>query len=1534
MPDFEQMRAALKRARNDLAAKQTELDKARHARAHLELQVKEAQRTQSPRDADDVIRLESRLKEAHADETNLLEQMQALKNQITERENVYSDASDPREAITNWSGETPILLFPVRLETRFKHIDGGEGGAHDELWVRIFPDECSVDTFEAVLSETEVNNGRRYWIETWAAGGIEAQRRAAWRNLVASHGAGRAAWIVNQYSPKNAGPIKDNDQDVLLVIVTSMLPSDDEQEGLAAYWETVWLADGDKKKIDDAAASLADELNITIDSAKQLIARFEPANFATTPASPLKKSDVAVNLAWLVLEPAANLKTRSWTAPPRVHVLPDRFVVLGYQGGKLVFEEQGRTIPSPLVAGPDPSAPADQQISHDANGNLVVPDDMRWMVDFERAVEAGMGIKVSLDPSRVDLSLPIERVVALGLRLADDADGGRVRLEELLTHHRYGRAGFSFVPQGTPTNNTETGSAGYRRGEDAEAAYDALFGAAGQLKPTEDWWQRQDGQWLADALGVDWSVFDRVQHASGADFAEARALNRALWPATLGYAMETMLHPVFSARQVDATRWFYTHFVTGRGFLPCIRIGDQPYGVLPVSALSQWTWLDGERASSVGGLDPPAGFAAFLKGLAGVLAAMRIDWVMLTRAVSYVGRTGDAHQILLDVLGLHPASVEFHQRYAESLHHIFNRAKLQGLAAQTLDYIQVSGMQEPAKALLRKLGYRGEAEPDALQRFFFTRSHRLNGPVVDDRPLSERDPIRAYTEDRRNYIAWLADSARTSFEDLRLERGFKDDRAPDTLLYMMLRHALILRYWDASLRLHLANDVMGAEAVNSARRESEAIHVSGTKEGSESRYMPLYSKDERITGDANRTVAERIGEILGDAEETRLLADQLMALDLLKDVPTARLERCFAEHVDTASFRLDAWLLGLVHYQLAALRYRGRRRDEVAGDDGHIEFRRGIYLGAYGWLENLQRKMAPPQPVRLSDDLSRVFGTDDGDPLLRDPANGGYIFAPSISQATTAAILRAGYLANASPQAPGALSVNLSSARVRIALGLIEGIRNGQPLGALLGYRLQRGLHEDHAPHELDRFIYPLRKQFPLVANQLASTRDQGAAIETIEANNVVDGLKLIEHVQKSGNRSYPFGLVLPAATALERAAIDEEVDRLLDAHDALAALARLDLLLAAMPLSPRPTTAADYEAALTAANPPGRQQVFDAKLQQLKAILATADPRLAPLLAAVQGELPLSSFDNTPFAIDDVARDIDLFKKDIQARIGKLKTEVERRLKISKEQLDLHDAAATPLARVNALQKAGNALLGEDLKLIPEFTFGALQAAELVNAYGASGALTNYLKTIKKVDFPVEDWLHGAARVREKLFAWEQAALLAPVLGGKEPALAPLQLPFRSGEGWLALEFDPQLKTDGERLLYTAHHAVAPNPAAATCGLLIDEWTEVVPALDETAGLIFHYDRPSSEPPQTWLLVTPPRMGGQWRWSDLLGALDETFELARLRAVEPARIDTQSYAHFLPATTSAVTLYGVSIAANYSRVNNVMAHIKGGADG
>ena len=881
-----------------------------------------------------------------------------------------------------------------------------------------------------------------------------------------------------------------------------------------------------------------------------------------------------------------------------------------------------------------------------------------------------------------------------------------------------------------------------------------------------------------------------------------------------------------------------------------------------------------------------------------------------------------------------------------------------------------------------------------------------------------------------------------------------------------------------------------------------------------------------------------------------------------------------------------------------------------------------------------------------------MFGGDGQPPLVRDSANGGYVHAPSLNQAVTAAVLRNGYLANASSDAPDALAVNLSSERVRRALGVLEGIRNGQSLGSLLGYRLERGLHDRHALAEVDQFIFALRKAFPLRADRLSTTAtDPGVSIEAIEARNVVDGLLLVEHVKATGNRSYPFGVAtLPAADEGQRAAIDAEVDGLLDVHDALADLAlaegvhqavqgnfdrvgatlttyttgqyppepevvrtpatgvtlthriglhlqpglgppaadptprsiaepavnrwlagvlpsldaiacrvhwadpvtgapgaqtvtlrqlglqpldvlelvrtadqqamtELDdrivrrvlavaalrpdteleirymehganqlsvfevaplvahvrsLLVRARPLLPgdvalpnKTTQSADEAVSADRARVAAVKQIadalepdlglfladleplladqpnrradliagiddfvaravglleraarlaipetgwgfvltsrraqyaalvaqlreraarwearlvdFDARvhaydllpgptpaderfalLQQAESIVSTtldplpldpADLRdalddkrkafddrrkdladvadgaaagLADLLADVELLLPLTAFDGEPFSLTELEDRIVAFAAELATAIASVRAEVKRRSAAAQDQLDAHDAAGAAPARVDALVQGARALLGEDFRIVPEFTVAAAQGDDWEAALAAStgGELFQYLDDETEIDFPIDEWLYGVARVREPLRHLEQAILLAGALGGAEAELTPIQLPHRPGERWLGLEFPADQSLDGDRVLYTAAYSVPFAKAAQQCGLLLDEWTEVVPGDSATTGIAFHYDRPNSEAPQAMLLVTPATWDGTWQWDDLTGALRETLELAAKRAVEPAQIDATAYARFLPATITAATLYGISIATAFAANN------------
>ena len=69
-------------------------------------------------------------------------------------------------------------------------------------------------------------------------------------------------------------------------------------------------------------------------------------------------------------------------------------------------------------------------------------------------------------------------------------------------------------------------------------------------------------------------------------------------------------------------------------------------------------------------------------------------------------------------------------------------------------------------------------------------------------------------------------------------------------------------------------------------------------------------------------------------------------------------------------------------------------------------------------------------------------------------------------------------------------------------------------------------------------------------------------------------------------------------------------------------------------------------------------------------------------------------------------------------------------------------------------------------------------------------------------------------------------------------------------------------------------------------------------------------------------LLVVPPARTGTWKVDDLVAAIQETLDLARTRAVEPAQIDGTGYAQLLPATVLAAAARPISIATDLA-VNN-----------
>ena len=1109
--------------------------------------------------------------------------------------------ADPRENLPLLPSTHPILLFPVRLETRFKSLRERDGSTRHQLWVRVFPDDCSIDTFDDILSASEVARVRSYWTALWKAGTaadasvrphVQDLRRGAWRALMGLFNAGRAYWITTQYRPVNEAeiPARHTLSDRILVIPTDAPPAPAARAALEAYWEAVLRAAGDQAEIDAAFATLTAASGGDAEAAAGLVATYVPQNLGEHEGE--VPDDAAVRVAFLVFDGSAGTKISAWSQAARVRTFPERFVLLGYQGNDAppVVNVLGEAIPNPLVLGPDTRddieavlleeyGPEFADLSDEEKAARHVEylsrrSETRWMFDFDEAVAMGLGFRVDLTAAQVRQGFT--RLLVLGVRMGSDSEGGRRSLEDLLHHHQFGDSGFSLLPQGTPTNNTEDAESGQSEFEDADEAFDRYFPEATPDEPAEPR-LRRDGRRLAESLGIDpeASSLWTAEHYFGSDQTEAEAMHLALWNATIGFYLESMLTPVVPPATRELVRTHLVTHVKGRGAIPAIRVGRQPYGILPISDLRNLEWLSAT-------LEVPRQWRAlfeFLRGLYTALKTMRADWMSRAGQVAHVGKSGDAHAILLQALGLHAGSVEFDRRIAESFDQIKNALYAQGVLGDDIDNLdqiyKARGLQ-----LLERLGYAHDTQADPeiplLTRSFIGRQQDVDKPLVDDTPLSEVRRIRGYTDAGENYIEWLRRNATEDHGRIRRQEGFTDGRPPVATLYDLLRHALNLEFGNASIRLHERAGILTAAEAEATRLDAKFIGVRTASELAESRWDLIYREEPRIA--ERGLVVDHIVSLLRDAiadDSTSHLTEVLGALEILERVPTARLERCLVEHLDCCHYRLDAWLLSLLHVQLEVMR--------GAGDEGGGS--RGIYLGAFGWVEDLKSDDRELSPAHLDEVQRETFDPDGTGRIVTDSENAGHLHAPSTSHALTAAVLRNAYISTASSSDAEQYKVNLSSERVRMALAIVEGMQQGQGLAELLGYRLERGLH-DNNEEELDIFIYELRKIFPLASNRLKrtaikagrvaataleSTRfaeeatefEEDRAVTKVEARNVVNGLALLEHISKSGKPSYPFGFDIGAgpgklrqATGAERDAIDAEVRTLMNVRDAVADLA------------------------------------------------------------------------------------------------------------------------------------------------------------------------------------------------------------------------------------------------------------------------------------------------------------------------------------------------------------------------------------------
>ena len=1359
--------------------------------------------------------------------------------------------------LTFLSTKLPIVLFPVRLETRFD-------ADASVLRVRIYPDEIVADSHEPELTDREREAGEAYWRAAVKAadGG-----REAWRQLVQRSTVPRAAWIAEQLTPTKVDPLEF---------------------------------------------------------------------------------------------PATLGKKESWSRPALAHLLPDQWIAVGYRNGVPVAGALSGPVKRPLQLTLSPvEIPREKLVDLSADGLLIDPE-LLWTVRYDKALEMGMAIDLPL--ASTELAGGLDRLLVAGIcqRLPEPLAES---LGKLLEAHRFTR-GLALVPQGTPTNNTAAAPAGFPPPDpDAGRSFEVERKGV-RLAPG------CDGERLLRALGL---APHRALHLAGADrdeLAPARAMNDALWPAGLGYFLAHMMVPRFSEPEIREVREHFVGHVQGRGSLPAFRVGAVPYGVLPVTSLDRFK-PDARRHSM------------FEIRLPDILRRLLPLWKNAVPGVPRIGRSADPDEDLLHVLGMEAGTREVRVRNGLGPIAIINLCQSLGFLGAAIWIAWYSRQSATAAICLNEIGKLPDWMDARLPWISFHDAARIGLPLVVAGPPSEEAGLDP------NYVKGIREA---SVEDLRQPGSHA------TLLGRVLRHAALREYARLAYDLLIGNTVNEVEEWE--RYERELWGVPGSR-GIKKTIWEYFGGGIGLNGvPFEDQPKEPLGVfLLSEKNKTPAAAEVASyrkSLSVLEGLPTAELERLFTETMDVSSHRIDAWVTSLASTRLADL------RQEQAGEATH--------LGAFAWVE---RSVPLPKGTPV---------TVGGKTAVRPPLRGGYVQAPSLTHAASAAVLRNAYLAHEPAQR---YAVDLSSARVRAARWVLDSVRNGQSLGAVLGYQFERGLHD----RKLDKYIAPARRLFPLVADKGGPS---GEPVEAIAARNVVDGLRLRTAWRgESGKKLFGApGLPaddkeVPGFTAeLER--LDRTVDAVADLLSAesvfqlvrgntaagaasLDALAqglrppdpqiletprsgallthRVAIVLGVEPLpseSLTPRAAAEPFLDRWAGSILGDMRRVRCRVSRPEEVTVTlADLNLRPLDVLALAEESAAAAEDSEldrrvafaagatgadvrivYAADpawdratvrtfpdvlEVARALaalihgaralrpdDLRAPQSGPASGVDETEIAGRAKAAADAL-----AAVPLAaRIEAARKdpaeseleelrkalRQAALFGlpgafpppgqvpaEGLLAVAESVQAEL-ARRLTAARAAGIAPPARLQAVFGEGFvalprfapPAEigtalagppdtgpepaaaavgKWLQQAARVRPALGRWRRLRLAAEALGRPRTAFELAQLPFQTGERWAAL---PAKDLRDGKVSLVLHRAVKPAGGAAWAGLMVDEWTEVVPQAVQSTGLAFHFDNPGAEAPQTVLIAVPPDLAApHWTRDDLLAILNETLDLAKVRAVD-----------------------------------------------
>jgi hypothetical protein len=142
----------------------------------------------------------------------------------------------------------------------------------------------------------------------------------------------------------------------------------------------------------------------------------------------------------------------------------------------------------------------------------------------------------------------------------------------------------------------------------------------------------------------------------------------------------------------------------------------------------------------------------------------------------------------------------------------------------------------------------------------------------------------------------------------------------------------------------------------------------------------------------------------------------------------------------------------------------------------------------------------------------------------------------------------------------------------------------------------------------------------------------------------------------------------------------------------------------------------------------------------------------------------------------------------------------------------------------------------------------------------------------------------------------------------------------------WIAMKLQADYKIPLDAISMVVESDGSQPTVPITCGMVIDEWPEQIPINQVTAGIAINYDQPSSEAPQSIILAVTPQIKNYWLWNDLMDTLNETVDMAKIRAVEPDMIQDSPLSQVLPAVVAQMNGDGSNTSPSLDFARNIVS--------